>query len=136
MAPTSRAWRGEWLGWARTPGHDAYWHYRGAFFAPLPAPGGPVLEVGCGEGRVTRDLRERGYDVTGLDLSPTLIAAASEQDPGGAYVEAAAEALPFGDAELRAGGRLQQPHGRRRPAGPRSPRRLACSPPAAACARA
>jgi SAM-dependent methyltransferase len=90
----------EWLGWARTPGHDAYWHYRDAFFALLPAPDGPVLEVGCGEGRVTRDLRGRGYDVTGLDLSPTLIAAAKEQDPGGVYVEAAAEALPFPDGNF------------------------------------
>jgi hypothetical protein len=43
-----------WLAWARTPGHDAYWSYRDAFFPLLPAPGRRTLEVGCGEGRVAR----------------------------------------------------------------------------------
>ena len=92
-----RGRRGEWLSWARTPGHDAYWHYREAFFALLPAAAGSVLEVGCGEGRVARDLAARGYRVTGLDASATLVAAAAERDPGGRYAVGAAEALPFAD---------------------------------------
>ena len=51
-----------WQKWAQTPGHDAYWHYRGAFFDEIvPRPGRCTVEVGCGEGRVTRDLRERGH---------------------------------------------------------------------------
>lgn len=33
----------------------------------LPAPGERVLEVGCGDGALTRLLAERGYDVIGLD---------------------------------------------------------------------
>jgi SAM-dependent methyltransferase len=90
----------QWLQWARTPGFDAYWYYRDAFFALLPAPAGPVLEVGCGEGRVARDLAERGYEVTALDASPTLLAAAVESDPGGTYVRGDAEALPFADASF------------------------------------
>ena len=48
-----------WLAWARTPGHDAYWTYRDAFFDLVPAPGAATLEVGCGEGRVARDLVAR-----------------------------------------------------------------------------
>jgi SAM-dependent methyltransferase len=32
-----------------------------------------ILEVGCGMGRYTLPLAERGYDVEGLDLSPVLI---------------------------------------------------------------
>lgn len=100
MAPSFEGIADEWLGWARTPGHDAYWHYREAFFALLPPPAGPVLEIGCGEGRVTRDLRERGYETTGLDVSPKLVAAARERDPAGAYVVGAAEALPFPDASF------------------------------------
>ena len=75
-----------WIAWARKPSHDAYVHYRDAFFALVPLPSGRALEVGCGEGRVCRDLRERGYDVVGLDASPTLIAAARDEDPDGAYV--------------------------------------------------
>jgi SAM-dependent methyltransferase len=90
-----------WTAWARTPGHDAYWRYRDAFFADVvPPPAGPALDLGCGEGRVTRDLAAAGHEVTGLDPSPTLLAAAREQDPGGTYVEGAAEALPFPDASF------------------------------------
>ena len=86
-----------WLAWARTPGHDAYWIYRDAFFALVPAPGAATLEVGCGEGRVARDLVARGHRVTGLDASPTLLRAAAEADPASRYVVAPAEALPFDD---------------------------------------
>jgi hypothetical protein len=43
-----------WIAWARTPGHDACWSYRDAFFELLPRPGLRTLEVGCGEGRVSR----------------------------------------------------------------------------------
>jgi SAM-dependent methyltransferase len=88
----------QWLAWARTPGFDAYWSYRDAFFDLVPAPHGRTLEVGCGEGRVTRDLTARGHRVTALDASPTLLAAAVERDPGGDYVRGTAEALPFDDA--------------------------------------
>jgi SAM-dependent methyltransferase len=86
-----------WLAWARTPGHDAYWIYRDAFFALVPEPGAATLEVGCGEGRVARDLAARGHRVTGLDASPTLLRAAAEADPAGEYVVGLAEALPFDD---------------------------------------
>lgn len=88
----------QWLAWARTPGFDAYWSYREAFFALVPPPDGRTLEVGCGEGRVTRDLAARGHRVTALDASPTLLRAAAERDPGGDYVLGAAEALPFDGA--------------------------------------
>ncbi len=84
-----------WLAWARTPGHDAYWVYRVAFFALVPEPGDATLEVGCGEGRVSRDLVARGHRVTGLDASPTLLRAAAEADPAANYVQGRAEALPF-----------------------------------------
>jgi SAM-dependent methyltransferase len=86
-----------WLAWARTPGHDPYWTYRDAFFALVPAPGAATLEVGCGEGRVARDLVARGHRVTGLDASPTLLSAAAQADPASRYVEGPAEALPFED---------------------------------------
>jgi SAM-dependent methyltransferase len=86
-----------WLAWARTVGHDAYWTYRDAFFALVPGPGRATLEVGCGEGRVARDLVARGHRVTGLDASPTLLRAAAEADPGSRYVVGPAEELPFDD---------------------------------------
>ena len=87
-----------WLSWARTPDHDAYWQYRDAFFDELlPAPGRLTLEVGCGEGRVARDLARRGHRVVALDASPTLAASAAAADPAGRYLVADAAALPFGD---------------------------------------
>jgi SAM-dependent methyltransferase len=89
----------QWVRWARTPGHDAYWSYRDAFFDEIvPAPGRRTLDVGCGEGRVSRDLVARGHHVTGIDLSPTLARHAHEADDAGCYLSADAAALPFGDA--------------------------------------
>jgi SAM-dependent methyltransferase len=87
-----------WLGWARTPCHDAYWDYRSGFFDHIvPAPGRATLDLGCGEGRVARDLSLRGHRVIGLDRSPTLLAAAKAADPGGAFLVADAARLPFAD---------------------------------------
>ena len=85
----------DWVRFARTEGHDAYWRYRDRFFELLPPPAEQALEVGCGEGRVCRDLRARGYAVTGLDASTALVAAAREADPTGSYLVGAAEELPF-----------------------------------------
>ncbi len=96
------AWEAEarsWIAWARAPGHDSYWRFHRDRFLPLlPPPAGPTLDVGCGEGRLTRDLRDRGYDVTGIDASPTLLAAARNADHDGRYIEADAARLPIADA--------------------------------------
>ena len=90
-----------WLLWARTPGHDAYWHYRDSFFSAIVPPAGRLtLEVGSGEGRVARDLAERGHRVVGIDTSPTLVRHAAEADDRGRYLVAAAEALPFAAASF------------------------------------
>jgi SAM-dependent methyltransferase len=87
-----------WVKWARTPGHDAYWQYRDSFFDTIvPAPGRRTVEVGCGEGRVTRDLRDRGHRVVGIDLSPALLRHARDADPGGDYVLADGSDLPLCD---------------------------------------
>jgi SAM-dependent methyltransferase len=84
-----------WIVWARTPGHDDYWLFRDPFFELLPKSGGTALEVGCGEGRVCRDLRDLGWSVMGTDASPTLIAAAVAADRESNYAVADAAALPF-----------------------------------------
>jgi len=96
---SSWEWQAEaWLAWARTPGHDSYWHFRDLFFdAIVPAPGRLTLEVGCGEGRVARDLARLGHMVVALDASPTLVAKAAAADLAGRYLLADAAALPFPD---------------------------------------
>lgn len=87
-----------WVRWARAPGHDSYWRFhREQFLSSLPPPGRLTLDLGCGEGRVTRDLRDLGHRVVGVDLAPSMVAAAREADPDGEYVEADVAALPFDD---------------------------------------
>lgn len=90
-----------WVRWARTPGHDAYWSYRDRFFDGLvPDPGRRTLEVGCGEGRVARDLAARGHRVLAVDGAPTLLAHARRSDPAGCYLLADAAALPLADGTV------------------------------------
>jgi SAM-dependent methyltransferase len=100
----SRHWESQaekWAAWARAPGHDAYWHESGpALFELLPPPGRATLDLGCGEGRVARDLKTHGYDVVGIDAAPTLVRLAREADPGGEYRVADAAALPFEDGSF------------------------------------
>jgi 2-polyprenyl-3-methyl-5-hydroxy-6-metoxy-1,4-benzoquinol methylase len=53
-----------WTRWSREPGHDAYWRFhRDAFLRLVPAPGHLTLDIGCGEGRLLRDLAQRGHRV-------------------------------------------------------------------------
>lgn len=42
---------------------------------------GPVLDVGCGSGRLARALALRGHQVLGLDLSPAMLDAAAADAP-------------------------------------------------------
>lgn len=85
-----------WLAWARTPRHDVFPRYAPAFFDDiLPPPRGLTLEMGCGEGRVARRLREHGHRVVAVDASPTLVRHACTADGDSTYLEADATALPF-----------------------------------------
>jgi ubiquinone/menaquinone biosynthesis C-methylase UbiE len=59
-----------------------------------------ALDVGCGEGRFCRMLRDRGIATTGIDPTLTLLRRARERDPGGDYREGRAEALEFADASF------------------------------------
>jgi ubiquinone/menaquinone biosynthesis C-methylase UbiE len=78
-----------WIRWAREPGHDSYWRFhRERFLELVPSPGRLTLDIGCGEGRVTRDLRQLGHRVIGVDASETMVAAALEADSNGEYLVA------------------------------------------------
>jgi SAM-dependent methyltransferase len=60
-------------------------------FRDLPAiiaehvTGRVALDFGCGAGRSTRFLKSVGLRATGIDISSSMIALATRQDPGGAY---------------------------------------------------
>jgi SAM-dependent methyltransferase len=96
------AWDGEaadWVRWARSPGLDhAFWRMNlPALLALLPEPGELTVDVGCGEGRVARRLRELGHTVVGVEGSPALAAAARAADPELEVHVADAAAMPLGD---------------------------------------
>src|SRR5262249_39126455 len=80
------------------PDHDSYWRFhRDQFLALLPAPRRLALDLGCGEGRLSRDLKTRDYRVVAVDGSPTLARLAREADPEVDVYVADAAALPFAD---------------------------------------
>lgn len=88
-----------WVRWARRPGHDSYWRFhRDAFFSLVPAPGRLTLDIGCGEGRVSRDLKARGHRVIAVDASATMVRYAQEADPSIQTLVADAARLPLDDA--------------------------------------
>ncbi len=89
----------QWLQWARAPGHDSYWRFhRDQFLDLVPSPGRQTLDIGCGAGRLARDLKALGHRVVGIDSSPSLLAAARELDPAMDLRLADAAALPLDDA--------------------------------------
>ena len=88
-----------WIAWARRPGHDSYWRYhRDQFLTLLPPPGRRTVDVGCGEGRLTRHLKELGHQIVGIDASSSMVAAARASDPSMDIRIADAVALPLQDS--------------------------------------
>jgi predicted N-acetyltransferase YhbS len=88
-----------WTRWARAPEHDSYWRFgRAEFFQLLPAPGRLTLDLGCGEGRVSRDLIDIGHRVIAVDASMAMVRAAVDASPELPALAADAAALPVTDA--------------------------------------
>jgi SAM-dependent methyltransferase len=56
-----------------------------------------ALDIGCGEGRFCRMLRELGIKAVGIDPTEALVRHARQQDPEGDYRIGRAEALDFPD---------------------------------------
>lgn len=67
-------------------------------FAELVSGPGPVADVGCGPGHVTRHLRELGLPAIGVDLSPGITAVAARLTPDADFVCASMLTLPFADS--------------------------------------
>ena len=87
----------EWTAWARAANHDAFWAYRASLISFIGHGTGYSLDVGCGEGRVSRVLKECGYGyrVMAIDPVENLISAAEQAGSADYYRIAAAGDLPF-----------------------------------------
>lgn len=84
------------VGAALSLGQDPLW--RRFLVSRLPRDGGHVLDVATGTGLVAAQLLRRGFDVTGLDQSPEMLAVARRRFRNLVeLVEASAEELPFPD---------------------------------------
>ena len=103
MNALADAWDAEadaWIRWARAPGHD---HFFWALVRPrllelAPPPGRRTVDVGCGEGRLARELHALGHRVVGIEASPRLAAAARAAEPPIDVRVADAAAIPLPDA--------------------------------------
>src|SRR4051794_36477234 len=95
------AWEAEseaWIRFCREPDAFAWKFNIPAFLGLVPQPGRLTVDIGCGEGRVARELQKRGHTVMGIDASPTLVEAARAGDPPIDAIHADAADLPFVDA--------------------------------------
>ena len=63
----------------------------------VEAGGGPVLDVGCGPGWLTRDLASRGLAVSGIDISTGMLRLARANNPGLAFAAASLTQIPAAD---------------------------------------
>lgn len=89
---------GAWIEWTRR-GLDSYSSHKLAFLPLIPPPGRLTVDVGAGEGRVSRELQARGHRVLAIDRSFTMTqsAATYPEEPVPAVVADAVN-LPVPDA--------------------------------------
>lgn len=107
LSPALRAWdavAGDWAAYVRA-GDDPLRRVTDRAILDLvrQVPPGPVLDAGCGEGWLTRELAAHRMDVTGVDGAPRMVALASAASKSGDYrrvsfAEAADEPRRLGGA--------------------------------------
>ena len=91
----------EWIAWVRSPRQpDSYSRFhREQFLKLVPAAGRLTLDIGCGEGRVGRDLQEAGHSMLGVDWSRAMCEAAANHPEAPIRVVCGdAAELPMADA--------------------------------------
>ena len=59
--------------------------------------GGKILDVGCGTGRLIRQLLDRGAEIVGLDISPEMLKIARKKFKKTTFIEGNIENMPFPD---------------------------------------
>lgn len=97
-----RSWGTDPEGWARygEPHNEPL--FRAVLDAAAVGPGSRLLDVGCGSGATLVLARDRGAEVTGLDVCDPLLAIARDRLPGADLVVGEADVLPFPDGSFDA----------------------------------
>ncbi|MGH2990273.1 MAG: class I SAM-dependent methyltransferase [Solirubrobacterales bacterium] len=104
MSTLAEAWDAaaeDWIRWARAPDHDHfYWRFiRPHLLDLIPPPRRLTVDIGCGEGRLARELQRCGHQVVGVEPSRRLAAAAGAARPSVRVLIADATAMPLEDEQ-------------------------------------
>jgi 2-polyprenyl-3-methyl-5-hydroxy-6-metoxy-1,4-benzoquinol methylase len=67
--------------WVRDHQNDTWWIPSTEAYAAMLPPGGTILDVGCAGGYKAWWLTQRGFRVTGVDISPEMVKLARERLP-------------------------------------------------------
>lgn len=89
----------QWIAWTRSKNHDAFWAYEEAFQAFVGNGSGNGVELGAGEGRISRSLGSLGWRMTLVEPVEALITAAEAANSGDTYIRAAAHEVPLAESE-------------------------------------
>ncbi len=98
-------WQRRWDGVAVDSGEINLNRYPGLYAERTinaTRPDGPVLEAGCGAGRVLRHYHERGVPIIGMDFIASVLAAIKGEDPGIPLTAGDITKLPFPDESFSA----------------------------------
>lgn len=101
----SASWEASAGAWIASMGERGDWGREFVLDRPMLAEAlgarpAAALDVGCGEGRFCRMLKDAGVASVGIDPTSALIEEARRRDPAGDYREGRAEALDFPDASF------------------------------------
>lgn len=101
----SDGWNESADAWIASQGQGGDWSREYVLDAPMlarvrAAAPANALDVGCGEGRFCRMLRDTGVAAIGVDPTAALLGTARRLDPTGDYRSGRAEALDFAEASF------------------------------------
>ena len=64
-------------------------------FSRFPLPSPKIFELGCGSGRLAKFMLVNGFDVSGVDSSPAMVALAKRIAPRGKFIVGSVWGVPI-----------------------------------------